>query len=80
MKNLKVLGPGCPRCDQLADATREAADRLGIEYELEKVKDISLFPSYGLMVTPGLVVDGELLVQGKVPTVEEIQGLLEKEA
>jgi len=80
MRNIKILGPGCPRCDQLAAAAKQAADQLDIEYEVEKVKDISEFPSYGLMLTPGLVVDGELIVQGKVPTVDEIKVLLEKEA
>ena len=80
MKVIKILGPGCPRCDQVAAAAKQAADRLGIEYELEKIKDISLYPSYGLMLTPGLVVDGELVVQGKVPTVDEIERLLGGEA
>lgn len=76
MKDIKVLGPGCPRCDQVADAAREAANRLGIDYELEKIKDIARFADFGLMLTPGLVVDGRLLVQGKVPTIEEIEILL----
>jgi small redox-active disulfide protein 2 len=80
MRNIKILGTGCPRCDQLAAAARQAADQLDLEYEVEKVKDISEFPSYGLMLTPGLVVDGELIVQGKVPTVDEIKILLEREA
>ena len=80
MKQIKILGTGCTRCDQLAAAAKQAAGQLGLEYELEKIKDISEFPSYGLMLTPGLVVDGELIVQGKVPTVDEIKVLLEKEA
>ena len=80
MRNIKILGTGCPRCDQLAAAAKQAADQLGGEYEFIKIKDISEFPSYGLMLTPGLVVDGELVVQGKVPTVDEIKVLLEKEA
>lgn len=77
MIQLKVLGPGCPRCDQLAAVTKLAADQLDLDYEFEKIKDISLFASYGLMLTPGLVVDGRLIVQGKVPTVDEIKVLLE---
>jgi small redox-active disulfide protein 2 len=76
MRQLKVLGPGCARCEKLAERTRLAADQLGIEYELEKIKDINEYPSYGLMLTPGLVVDGELKVQGKLPTVNEIEQLL----
>lgn len=80
MRKIKVLGPGCPRCDQLAAAAKQAADQLDFDYELDKIKDISEFPSYGLMLTPGLVVDGELVVQGKVPTVDEIKVLLERGA
>ena len=45
MRNIKILGIGCPRCDQLAAAAKQAADQLGFEYELDKIKDISEFPS-----------------------------------
>jgi small redox-active disulfide protein 2 len=76
MKKIVVLGPGCPRCESLANVTKQAADQLGIEYELEKLTDIKQFPSYGLMMTPGLVVDGELKVQGKVPSLDEIKTML----
>ena len=76
MKKLIVLGPGCPRCENLAKLTRQAADQLGIAYQLEKVTDIKQFMQYGLMITPGLVVDGELKVQGKVPSVDELKALL----
>ena len=80
MTAIKILGTGCPRSDQLAAPAWQAASQLAFEYELEKIKDITEFPSYGLMLTPGLVVDGDLIVQGKVPTVDEIKVLLEKEA
>lgn len=76
MKKLIVLGPGCARCETLARTAREAADQLGIEYELEKLSDIKQFPKFGLMMTPGLVVDGKLKVQGKVPSVDEIKAML----
>ena len=76
MKQIKVLGPGCRRCEQLAAATKEAADQLGIEYELEKVKDVAKLADYGVMMTPGLVVDGEVKSQGKVLSLEEIKALL----
>ncbi|MCP4656762.1 MAG: thioredoxin family protein [bacterium] len=76
MKKIEILGPGCPRCEQLAASAKLAADQLGIEVELSKVTDIGAFPSYGLMMTPGLVLDGELKVQGKVPSVDEIKGML----
>jgi small redox-active disulfide protein 2 len=76
MKRIVVLGPGCPRCENLAELARQAADQLGILYELEKLTDIKEFPKYGVMMTPGLVVDGELKVQGKVPSLDEIKGML----
>jgi len=76
MKKLIVLGPGCSRCEKLADVTREAADQLGIEYELEKITDIKRFIEFGVMMTPGLVADGEVKVQGTVPSVDEIKTML----
>ena len=76
MKKILVLGPGCPRCETLANLARQAADQLGLAYELEKLTDIKQFPTYGLMMTPGLVVDGQLKVQGKVPSIDEIKSML----
>ena len=76
MKQVKILGPGCNRCEQLAASAKEAADRLGIEYQIEKVTDIAKFADYGVMMTPGLVVDGKVKSQGKVPTIDQIKAML----
>ena len=76
MKKIAVLGPGCPRCETLARLTTQAADELGIPYELEKITDITRFAAFGVMMTPGLVVDGETKLQGKVPSVNEIKAML----
>jgi small redox-active disulfide protein 2 len=76
MKKIIVLGPGCPRCEKLAQLTGQAAQELGIEYHLEKLSDFREFQRYGLMMTPGLVVDGVLKVQGKVPSIEDIKTML----
>jgi small redox-active disulfide protein 2 len=76
MRQIKILGPGCRRCEQLAAATKDAADQLGIDYELEKVKDVAKFADYGVMMTPGLVVDDEVKSQGKVLSLDEIKALL----
>ncbi len=76
MKKLVVLGPGCPRCENLLRIAGQAAEELGIEYHLEKLTDITKFSEYGLMMTPGLVIDGELKVQGKVPTIDDIKSML----
>lgn len=73
---LQVLGPGCPKCKKLAELTEAAAQALGIEYELEKVTDINDIMSFGVMMTPALVIDGDVKLVGKVPTVDEIKGML----
>jgi small redox-active disulfide protein 2 len=76
MKKILVLGPGCPRCNQLAEAARTAADQLGIDYQLEKIQNINDITAHGVLLTPGLIVDGELKVQGKVPSVDQIKQML----
>ncbi len=76
MKKLQILGPGCPRCEELAKRTEEAAKALGVDYELEKVKDLNQMMSMGVFMTPALVVDGQVKVVGKVPSEEEIKKML----
>ncbi len=76
MTILKVLGVGCPKCTQLAVNAAEAAEALGIEYELVKVTDINEMMTCGVMITPALVVDGVPKVVGKVPSVDEIKAIL----
>lgn len=73
---VKILGPGCKNCQNLERATREALDELGLEATVEKVTDFADIASYGVMKTPGLVVDGEVLVSGRVPRTEELRRLL----
>jgi small redox-active disulfide protein 2 len=76
MKQIKILGTGCPKCNKLEELSRKAADELGIEYEVEKVKDLNKIMEYGVMMTPALVVDGEVKLAGKLATVDEIKKLL----
>jgi small redox-active disulfide protein 2 len=76
-KTILVLGTGCPKCEKLAETARAAADGLGIEYDLEKVTDIGRIAAFGVMMTPALVVDGEVKAAGKVPTADEIQTMLQ---
>jgi small redox-active disulfide protein 2 len=73
---IHILGTGCAKCNQLAAATQAAADRLGLDYEMEKVTDFLRFADFGVMVTPALVVDGRLVVTGKVPSDAELENLL----
>ncbi len=72
MKKIQILGTGCPKCNKLAQNTEKAAKDAGIEYELEKVTDINDIISFGVMMTPGLVVDGEVKLTGKAPKPEDI--------
>lgn len=76
MKDLKILGTGCAKCQKLYETAETAARELGIDYQVEKVKEINRIMEFGVMVTPALVVDGEVKSAGKVPTVEEIKAML----
>ena len=76
MKKLQILGSGCAKCNQLAAATKQAADEAGIEYEMEKVTDMMRFADFGVMLTPALVVDGVVKVMGRVPSVADLKKML----
>jgi small redox-active disulfide protein 2 len=73
---IQILGTGCPKCKKLTENAEAAAEAAGVEYTIEKVTDINGIMAFGVMMTPALVVDGEVKTVGKVPTVAEIQGLL----
>ena len=73
MKKIQILGTGCPKCKKLAENAEAAAKALDLEYEFEKVTDINAIMAFGVMMTPALVVDGEVKVAGRVPPVEEIK-------
>ena len=74
--DIKVLGPGCRNCVTLEARTREALTKLGRDATIEKVTDTAQIMGYGIMSTPGLVVDGEVVVSGRVPSVKQLTGLL----
>ncbi len=76
MHKIEILGTGCAKCNKLEELSRKAADELGIEYELKKVKDFKDIMEYGVMVTPALVVDGEVKSAGKLPSVEELKKMI----
>lgn len=77
MKKLQILGIGCAKCKRLTENTEAAAKELGIEYVIEKVTAIDEIMMFGVIMTPALVVDGEVKVVGKVPSVEEIKKIIE---
>ena len=74
--NIKVLGPGCINCRTLEKRTQEALRDLNLDASVEKVEDYQRIASYGVMRTPGLVIDEEVAVSGSVPTVEKIKEIL----
>ena len=76
MMKLQILGSGCAKCTTLGQHVADAAQALGLEYELEKVTDINAIIDAGVMTTPALAVDGEVRSAGRVPSVEEIKKLL----
>jgi len=73
---IEVLGTGCPKCMQLLSNVQAAVAETGVEAEISKVEDITEIVAYGVMLTPALVIDGEIKTVGKVPAAEEIKALL----
>jgi small redox-active disulfide protein 2 len=73
---IKVLGTGCTKCKNLETATREAVNELGIDATITKVEDIIEIMEYKVMTTPALVVDGKVVLKGKVASVSEIKELI----
>jgi small redox-active disulfide protein 2 len=75
---IQILGTGCPKCKKLAELAENAAKELGLDYELVKVTDINEIMNFGVMATPGLAVDGKVLLAGKLPSAEHVKELLQK--
>lgn len=73
---IKILGPGCPKCKTLDKLTREVVEQNGIDATITKVEDIMEIMKYGVMSTPALVVDGQVLIKGRVPSSDEIKKIL----
>lgn len=76
--NIKVLGSGCANCQKLEANVKQAVQQLGLDATVEKVTDVAQIMSYGIMRTPGLVVDGQVKVYGRVPNLDEVKQLLQK--
>jgi small redox-active disulfide protein 2 len=74
--NIKILGTGCSRCHQLEKTAKEVIKELGIDATVEEVKDIKKFIDYNVMMTPGLVINEQVMSSGKVPTKAEVTQLI----
>lgn len=73
---IKVLGPGCARCHQLEQTAKEVVKELGIDIEVEEVKDIKKIMEYPILTTPGLVIDEKLVCSGRVPNKAEVTAFI----
>ncbi len=74
--DIKVLGPGCPKCTQAEKVVREAVAEAGSAATVEKVTDIMEIAGYGVMMTPAVVVDGDVKIVGKIPSKNDVKGWL----
>jgi small redox-active disulfide protein 2 len=75
---IKVLGSGCARCKSLEKVTRKAVEELNLDARVEKVEDLPKILEYGVMSTPALVIDEQVVMSGRVPKVKDLKALLLK--
>jgi len=73
---IEILGTGCAKCHKLDELVRATVKEEGVSAEITKVEDIKKIMGYGVMTTPALVIDGQVKVAGKIPSVEEIKQLI----
>ena len=76
--DIKILGTGCPTCKNLEKATREVVTEMGIDATISKEEDIMAIMSFGVMRTPGLVINGKVVVSGRLPASSEIKSMIEQ--
>ncbi|QCK85624.1 thioredoxin family protein [Phreatobacter aquaticus] len=72
MKDVKVLGPGCKRCQTTEDMVKSEAARLGVPVVVEKITDYAAIAGYGIVSTPGIVIDGKVVHAGGLPKSEDL--------
>jgi len=75
---IKILGTGCPKCRTLEKVTHDAVKELGIDADISKEEDIINIMNYGIMHTPGLVINGKVVLSGQVPSVKQVKEILIK--
>lgn len=74
--NIKILGTGCAKCNQLENVTKEVLKELGIETQIDHVRDINKIMDYPILTTPGLVINEEVVLAGKVPSKAQVTQLI----
>ena len=79
MKKIQILGTGCPKCEKLSKNAKQAIDELGINCDIEKIKDINEIMKFGVMMTPAIAIDGKVKAFGKVLNVEQIKDAINAE-
>lgn len=77
--DIKILGKGCPRCDEVVKRTLNALAELNVAADVQKVKDLKEITSYGVISTPGLVINGKVKAQGRIPSLVEIKEWIKAE-
>lgn len=73
---IEVCGPGCPRCQETLRRVMKASEELGMDAKVEHVHDFVKMAEYGIMMTPAIVIDGEIKISGKIPEMDEIKAIL----
>ncbi len=71
--NIKILGTGCAKCDKLEELAKKAVAELSVDAEIEKVKVLDKIMEYGVLMTPGLVIDEQVKAAGKIPSIDQIK-------
>ena len=75
---IKVLGPGCPKCQQTEKVVKEAAAEAGVDARIEKITDTMEIAGYGVLGTPAVVIDGEVKSVGKIPSKDDVKDWIQK--
>jgi len=75
---IEILGTGCPKCKKTKELTKDVVNELGASAEIIEVTDLNKIIDYGVMITPALVIDGDVKVAGKIPSKEEIKKWIEE--
>ncbi len=76
---IEICGPGCPRCLSTEEIVRKVVKRMKVDAEIKKISDFNTMADLGVIMTPAIVVNGKVKIQGKIPTEEEVEKILKDE-